>query len=129
MPARWRGRASTVGLQTQVRAGLLDHRLFEDRRDDPQFATAVRAVFRVDLENPLQQLGPAQPHRKVVRTVRLALGGQCACAGGSGFCANGSGSGGTTSARSVWCSGTGAPFRLQIMRRSHGPGACAPRHS
>ena len=51
MPARRRGHTSTVGLQTQVREDLLDHWLFEDRRDDLQFAAAVRAVFQVDLES------------------------------------------------------------------------------
>jgi len=44
-------------LQTQVREDLLDHRLFEDRRDDLQLATAVRAVRHVDLEHVLVQLG------------------------------------------------------------------------
>jgi len=53
MPARRRGHTSTVGLQTQVREDLLDHRLFQDRRDDLQLAAAVRAMRRVDLEDPL----------------------------------------------------------------------------
>ena len=59
-----------TGLKTQVREDLLDHRLLEDRRDDRQLATAVWAVFHVDLEHALEQLGPAQPHRAVVRAVR-----------------------------------------------------------
>ena len=46
------------GLQTQVREDLLDHRLLQDRRDDLQLAAAVRAVFQVDLEHPLEQLDP-----------------------------------------------------------------------
>ena len=49
----------------------------QDRRDDLQLAAAVRAVLQVELEHPFEQLGPAQPHRAVVRTVRLALGGLC----------------------------------------------------
>jgi len=56
MPARRRGHTSTVGLQTQGREDLLDHRLFHDRRDDLQFAAAVRAVLQVNLENPLQPM-------------------------------------------------------------------------
>jgi len=52
--ARRRAPASTVGLQTQVREDLLDDRLFEDRRDDLQFATAVRAVRHVDLKHALE---------------------------------------------------------------------------
>ena len=68
------------GLQTQVREDLRDHRLFQDRRDDLRLATVVRAVFQVDLEDPLEQLGPAQPHRAMVRTGRLALGRwSCLC--------------------------------------------------
>jgi len=69
------GRASRrPGLQTQVREDLFDHWLFHDRRDDLQLAAAVRAVLHVDLEDPLEQLGPAQPNRTVVRTGRLVLG-------------------------------------------------------
>ncbi len=77
MPARRRGHTPTVGLQTQVREDLLDHRLLEDRRDDLQLAAAVRAVRHVDLEHALEQLGPAQPHWAVVRARRLAFGGRC----------------------------------------------------
>jgi hypothetical protein len=36
---------------------LLDQRLFHGRRDDIQFAAAVWAVFQVDLEHPLEQVG------------------------------------------------------------------------
>ena len=39
------------GLQSQVPEDLLDHRLFQDRRDDLQLAAAVRAVLQVDLES------------------------------------------------------------------------------
>lgn len=47
-----------TGLKTQVREHPLDHRLLKDRRDDLQFATAVRAVLQVDLEHAPEQLGP-----------------------------------------------------------------------
>jgi hypothetical protein len=42
------------GLQTQVREDPLDHRLFQDRRNDLQLATAVRAVLQVDLDHALE---------------------------------------------------------------------------
>jgi hypothetical protein len=58
-----------------MREDLPDHWLFPDRRNDLQFATAVRAVLHVDLEDVLEQLGPAHAHRSVVRAVRLASGG------------------------------------------------------
>lgn len=45
-------------LQTQVREDLLDDRLFLDRRNDLQFAAAVRAVLHVDLKDALEHLGP-----------------------------------------------------------------------
>ena len=48
---------------------------FQDRRDDLELAATVRTVLHVDLEHPLEQLGPAQPHQAVMRTARLALGG------------------------------------------------------
>jgi len=35
----------------------------------------VRAVLKVEIKNALEQLGPTQPHRVVVRKARLALGG------------------------------------------------------
>ena len=38
-------------LQPQVREDLLDHRRLQDRRDDPQIATAVRAALHVDIES------------------------------------------------------------------------------
>ena len=41
--------------------------------EPPQF----RAMLHVNLEHPLEQLDPAQPHRAVVLTVRLALNGLC----------------------------------------------------
>ena len=43
-------------LQTQVREDLLDDRLFQDRRNDLQLTTAVRAVRHVDREHGTQAL-------------------------------------------------------------------------
>jgi hypothetical protein len=40
-----------------VREDLLDHRLLQDRRNDLQLTAAVRAVFHVDREQTLEQLG------------------------------------------------------------------------
>ena len=57
----------------------------QDRRDDLQLAAAVGAVFHVDLEDPLEQLGPAQLHRVVMLTARLALGWHCSLRGWFGF--------------------------------------------
>ena len=51
------------GLQPKMRKDLLDHWRFQDRRNDLQLAAAVRAVLQVDLEDALEQLDPAQPHR------------------------------------------------------------------
>ena len=74
LAAATQGRARrSPGLKTQVHEVLLAHRLRQNRRDYLQFATAVRAVFQVDLEDPLEQLGPAQPHRAMVHTGRIAL--------------------------------------------------------
>jgi hypothetical protein len=58
-----------------LREDLLDDRRFQDRRNDLELAAAVRAVREVDREHALEQLGPAQAHRSVARTVRLARGG------------------------------------------------------
>ncbi|MBA2721838.1 MAG: hypothetical protein H0U56_02840 [Methylibium sp.] len=44
-----------LGLQAQVREGPFDHRRIEDRREDLELTTAVRAVLEVDLEDPLEQ--------------------------------------------------------------------------
>ena len=81
MPARRRGHASTVGLQTQIHEDLLDDRLLEDRRDDLQLAAAVRAVRHVDFERALEQLGPAQPHWAVMGGRCLKLGRRCGLSG------------------------------------------------
>ena len=51
---------------------LLDDRRLQDRGDKLQLAAAVRAVLKVELEDALEQPGPTQPHRTVMRTVRLA---------------------------------------------------------
>ena len=56
-----------------MREDLFDDRLLQDRRDDLELATAIRAVRQVELEHPLERPGPAQPHRSVVHTVRPAL--------------------------------------------------------
>jgi len=69
------GRCS--GLQTQVREDLPDHWLPEDRRNDLQLATAVWAMLKVDLEDLLDQLGPAQTHLASMQTARFACGGRC----------------------------------------------------
>jgi len=37
---------------------------FLDGSDDFQFASAVRAVFDVDIEDPFQQSGPADANRR-----------------------------------------------------------------
>ena len=62
-----------LGAQTQVREDPLDHRLFQDGRDDLHLAAAVRAVLQVEIEHALEQLAPAQPHRAVIR-LRTATG-------------------------------------------------------
>jgi len=71
-PTGWRAQRCP-GLRTQVRENLFDHRLLEDRRDDLQPATTIRALFQVDLEQALEQLGRAQQNRTVVRTGHHAL--------------------------------------------------------
>ena len=67
-----------------MREDLLDHRLFEDRGDELQRAAAVGAVLPVEIEHALEPLGPAQPHRAVVPTARLAIGGGCGLRGRCG---------------------------------------------
>ena len=42
--------------------------------NDLQLAAAVRAVLQVERKHPLEQPGPTQPHRPVMRAARLALG-------------------------------------------------------
>ena len=56
--------------------GSSHHRLLQDRSDDLQRATAVRAVRQVDPEDVLEQAGPTRPHRPMVCTARLAIGGR-----------------------------------------------------
>ena len=60
------------GLRPQVREDLPDHRSLQNRRSDLQLGAAVLAVFLVETEDSLKQLGPTQPHLAVARTVRLA---------------------------------------------------------
>ena len=83
-PTGRRARRRT-GLQPQVREDLLDHRRFQDRRNDLQLAAAVRAVLQTELEHALEQLGPARPYSAVMRTGRLALGGLCVLRGRLGL--------------------------------------------
>jgi hypothetical protein len=40
------------GLQSQVSEDLLNHRLLQGRRDDLQFASAVRAALQAEIEHP-----------------------------------------------------------------------------
>ena len=47
------------GLQSQMREDLLDHRLFQNRRDDLKLTATVWAVLHFDLEHTLEQLGHA----------------------------------------------------------------------
>ena len=47
------------GLQSQMREDLLDHRLFQNRRDDLKLTVTVRAVLHFDLEHTLEQPGHA----------------------------------------------------------------------
>jgi hypothetical protein len=62
------------GLQPQTRKDLLDHRLLQDRRNDLQLASAVRAVLQVEVEQALEQLGPL---RRTGRwCAQLGVGGQ-----------------------------------------------------
>ena len=63
-----------TGLQTQVREDLLNHRLFQDRRNDLQLTATIRAVLQAAIKLPHEQLGPAQPHRAVLSAVQLARG-------------------------------------------------------
>ena len=77
------GRCS--GLQTQVGKDLLDHGLFEDRRDDLQAAAAVRAMLDVDLKYAPEQFGPAQTRWAVMHTERLTFGWRCGLRGLFGF--------------------------------------------
>ena len=106
-------RARRPGPQTQVREDLLDHRLLKDRHDDLQLATAVRAVFQVDLESEASaktNLYPSYVAAKtrlssltqLSRTGRWCAPGASHSAGGAASgAAGGSGSCGTTSARSL----------------------------
>jgi len=52
-----------------MRQDLDDHRGLKNRGDDLQGAAAVRAVFEVDLEDALEQPGPADARRPAVQSV------------------------------------------------------------
>ena len=74
--------AEVCWAQTARSTGLLVSGLApQDRCDDLELAAAVRAVLQVEIEQPLEQLGPARAHRSVVRTVRVALGRSCCLRG------------------------------------------------
>ena len=45
----------------------------KDGRDDRQWATAVWAVFQVDIEDPLEQPSPADVRRPALWNDRFAL--------------------------------------------------------
>ena len=88
---RWR-----PGLQAQVCEDPLDHRRFEDRRDDRGLAAAVRAVLEVALEYALEQPGPVDANRSGVCAAWLGgvelrrvgiLVGTAASSGGPRSCA------------------------------------------
>jgi len=67
-------------LQTQVREDLLDDRLFQDRRNDLQRAAAAQAVFHVNLEHALEQLGPTRQlsySRPAAQRCPLLAGSRC----------------------------------------------------
>ena len=64
-------------LQTPL--GLYDC-LVQNRGDDLQLASTVRAVLAVQIKAALEERGPIQQHWAVTRTIRLTLGGPN-CAG------------------------------------------------
>lgn len=55
-----------------MREDALDHRGLEDRRDDLELSAAVGAVLEVDLEDPLEQPGPADARRPAVCAAGLS---------------------------------------------------------
>jgi hypothetical protein len=55
-----RGPRQRPGLQTLLREDSLDHRRFEDDRDDLEMPTAVRAVLELGLKDPLEQSDPGE---------------------------------------------------------------------
>ncbi len=52
------------GGQTERVQNLSNHPGLLESSDDFQFATAVRAVFDVDIDDPFQQSGPADANRR-----------------------------------------------------------------
>ena len=59
-------RAGASGLQSEVGEDPLDHRRLDNGRNDLELAAAVRAVLEVDLEDTLEQPGPAQSRGRSV---------------------------------------------------------------
>jgi hypothetical protein len=55
------------GLHAEIRAEPLDHRRFEDGCDDLEPAAADRAVLQGNVEDRLEQPGPADARRPAVR--------------------------------------------------------------
>ena len=69
-------RGCALACKPQVRANSLNHQLFQDRGNDLQLTTTVRAALLVEREHTLEQLDPAHQHWAVVRAVRLAHEGR-----------------------------------------------------
>ena len=61
-------------LQPQVREDPLYHWCLQDGGDDLELAAAIRAVFEVDLEHPLEQPSLADARRPAVRAAWLGRG-------------------------------------------------------
>ncbi len=57
-----------------------DHRRLLDGGDDLPVAAALRAVFEVDIEYPLEQARPAHARRRAVRVFVLRRAGILRCA-------------------------------------------------
>ena len=72
-----RGRARQ---QAQMREDLDGHRRLFDGGDDLQLATALRAVFKVDIEDAPEQARPAHARRRAVRVFVLRRAGILRCA-------------------------------------------------
>ena len=74
--------AGTAGAcrQPQMREYPDNHRRFFDGNDDLQLAAALRAVFKVDIEYPLEQARPAHARRRAVRVFVPRRAGILRCA-------------------------------------------------
>ena len=120
------------GLQPQVRKDPLDHRRFDDGRNDLQLATAVRAVLQVDLESEASaktNLYPSYVAAKTRSSNRAQLrraGRLCvqldSVAVSSDATVAASGARGTTSARS-FAFGASTPCKRIRCSRGRGMGA------